>query len=79
MLTRVWQDELGYEGEFMFDRAVGVTISWKPDQDLTKEIEIKKQRNKHTNKTRLVRKVRNTLLSRLTYPFFLLLLSLQLD
>jgi nucleosome assembly protein 1-like 1 len=42
----------------MFDRAVGTTISWKPDQDLTKEIEIKKQRNKHTNKTRLVRKVR---------------------
>jgi len=52
------QEELGYEGDFIFDRAIGCTITWKTDQDLTKEIEIKKQRNKHTNKTRLVRKVR---------------------
>ncbi|KIM23415.1 hypothetical protein M408DRAFT_332349 [Serendipita vermifera MAFF 305830] len=56
--TYFYQDELGYEGDFIFDRAAGVTIDWKADQDLTKEIEIKKQRNKHTNKTRLVRKAR---------------------
>lgn len=53
------QEELGYEGDFIFDRAIGCPITWKTDQDLTKEIEIKKQRNKHTNKTRLVRKVRS--------------------
>ncbi|PVF96898.1 NAP-domain-containing protein [Serendipita vermifera] len=57
--TYHYQDELGYEGDFIFDRAYGTEITWKPDQDLTKEIEIKKQRNKHTNKTRLVRKARS--------------------
>lgn len=56
--TYYYLEELGYEGDFIFDRATGCTIAWKPDQDLTKEIEIKKQRNKHTNKTRLVRKAR---------------------
>lgn len=45
VLTRV-QDELGYAGDFMFDRAKGTQIVWKEDKDLTKEIEIKKQRNK---------------------------------
>lgn len=50
---------MSYDGDFLYDRAEGTTINWKEDQDLTKEIEIKKQRNKHTNKTRLVRKARS--------------------
>ncbi|QRW05839.1 Nucleosome assembly protein (NAP) [Ceratobasidium sp. AG-Ba] len=31
-------------------------IKWKEDKDLTKAIEIKKQRNKNTNRTRLIRR-----------------------
>jgi nucleosome assembly protein 1-like 1 len=72
------QDELGYEWGFMFDRAVGTTVRWKSDQDLAKEIEVKKQRNKHTNMTRLVRKVRDTLLSHYAFAFLPHLFSLQL-
>jgi nucleosome assembly protein 1-like 1 len=44
----------------MYDRAIGSTINWKEDKDLTKEIEIKKQRNKNTNRTRVIRKSRPT-------------------
>lgn len=44
--TYVYQDEVGYSGDFVYDRAIGTEIRWKEDQDLTKEFEIKKQRNK---------------------------------
>ena len=37
---------MGYSGDFVFDRAIGTEIKWKEDKDLTKEFEIKKQRNK---------------------------------
>ncbi|KAI0032429.1 hypothetical protein K488DRAFT_70632 [Vararia minispora EC-137] len=56
----VYQEEVGYTGDFVYDRAIGCEIKWKEDKDLTKEFEIKKQRNKHTNRTRLVRKARPT-------------------
>jgi len=46
------QGELGYAGDFMFDRAKGTQIVWKEDNDLTKEIEIKKQRNKSASSSR---------------------------
>jgi nucleosome assembly protein 1-like 1 len=46
--TYIYQTEVGYEGNFMYDRAIGTTIKWKEDKDLTKEYEIKKQRNKST-------------------------------
>ncbi|KDQ17453.1 hypothetical protein BOTBODRAFT_42656 [Botryobasidium botryosum FD-172 SS1] len=42
----IYQDEIGYGGDFVYDRANGCTIQWKEDKDLTKEVEIKKQRNK---------------------------------
>ncbi|ETW78468.1 hypothetical protein HETIRDRAFT_479626 [Heterobasidion irregulare TC 32-1] len=58
--TYVYQEEVGYSGDFVYDRAIGTEIKWKEDQDLTKEFEIKKQRNKNTNRTRLVRKARPT-------------------
>ncbi|KZS86848.1 NAP-domain-containing protein [Sistotremastrum niveocremeum HHB9708] len=58
--TYLYQDEVGYSGDFLYDRAVGDTIHWKEDKDLTKEIEIKKQRNKNTNRTRVIRKTRPT-------------------
>lgn len=44
--TYLFQDELGYTGDFIYDRAVGSEIKWKEEKDLTKEFEIKKQRNK---------------------------------
>jgi nucleosome assembly protein 1-like 1 len=44
--TYIYQQELGYNGDFIYDRAIGTEIKWKEDKDLTKEFEIKKQRNK---------------------------------
>lgn len=44
--TYIYQNEVGYAGDFAYDRAVGTEIKWKADKDLTKEFEIKKQRNK---------------------------------
>ncbi|CAE7104282.1 unnamed protein product [Rhizoctonia solani] len=51
-----YQDELGDTGDYIYDRAVGTDIRWKEEKDLTKAIEIKKQRNKTTNRTRLIRR-----------------------
>ncbi|KAG6846318.1 hypothetical protein H0H93_014679, partial [Arthromyces matolae] len=58
--TYLYQSEVGYSGDFVYDRAIGTEIKWKEDKDLTKEYEIKKQRNKNTNRTRLVRKAHPT-------------------
>jgi len=74
--TYLYQEEVGYTGDFVYDRAIGTEIKWKEEKDLTKEFEIKKQRNKSTiiyimiehissfsldtNRTRLVRKARPT-------------------
>ena len=44
--TYLYQEEVGYEGDFVYDRAIGTPIEWKEDKDLTKTFEIKKQRNK---------------------------------
>ncbi|KAK7052602.1 NAP-domain-containing protein [Favolaschia claudopus] len=54
--TYIYQEEVGYGGDFVYDRAVGSDVAWKEDKDLTREWEIKKQRNKNTNRTRLIRK-----------------------
>ncbi|CAE6440426.1 unnamed protein product, partial [Rhizoctonia solani] len=54
--TYYYLKELGYAGEYMYARAEGTAIKWKEDKDLTKTVEIKKQRNKNTNRTRLVRR-----------------------
>ncbi|CAK5274404.1 unnamed protein product [Mycena citricolor] len=58
--TYIYQEEIGYSGDFVYDRAVGSNIAWKEEKDLTREWEIKKQRNKNTNRTRLIRKSRPT-------------------
>ncbi|KAI0271273.1 hypothetical protein BC834DRAFT_433509 [Gloeopeniophorella convolvens] len=58
--TYIYREEVGYSGDFVYERAVGTEIKWKDEKDLTKEFEIKKQRNKNTNRTRVVRKVRPT-------------------
>ena len=44
--TYLYGQEVDDSGEFVYDRATGTTIQWKEDKDLTKEFEIKKQRNK---------------------------------
>jgi len=38
------------------ERAVGCEIRWKEEKNLTQEVEVKRQRNKATNKTRVVRR-----------------------
>ncbi|KAK1927014.1 putative nucleosome assembly protein I [Papiliotrema laurentii] len=58
--TYYYQEQVGYGGDFVYDRAVGHDIKWKEDKDLTKKTEIKKQRNKTTGRTRTVKKVVNT-------------------
>ncbi|KAL5522860.1 hypothetical protein ACEPAG_8878 [Sanghuangporus baumii] len=44
--TYLYKPEIDYSGDFIYDRAVGTAIRWKEDKDLTKEFEVKKQRNK---------------------------------
>lgn len=47
--TYLYQKEIDYSGNFMYERSIGTKIQWKEDKDLTKEFEIKKQRNKSTS------------------------------
>lgn len=44
--TYFYQDEVGYEGDFLYDHAVGTDIQWVEGKDLTVKVETKKQRNK---------------------------------
>lgn len=44
--TYYYQDEVGYEGDFVYDHAVGTKIKWVEGKDLTVRVETKKQRNK---------------------------------
>lgn len=44
--TYYYQAEVGYEGDFVYDHAVGSAIEWKEGKDLTVKVETKKQRNK---------------------------------
>uniref|UniRef100_D8PUP2 Nucleosome assembly protein n=1 Tax=Schizophyllum commune (strain H4-8 / FGSC 9210) TaxID=578458 RepID=D8PUP2_SCHCM len=59
--TYFYQEKIGDMGDWVYDRAIGTTINWKEDDmDLTREFEVKRQRNKSTNRTRLVRKAHPT-------------------
>jgi len=55
--TYFYREENGYGGDFIYDHAEGETIDWKPTKDLTVRVESKKQRNKNTRQTRVVKKV----------------------
>jgi nucleosome assembly protein 1-like 1 len=45
--TYIYQKELGYGGDFLYAKATGTEIKWKSEEkDLTKVVEVKKQRNK---------------------------------
>ncbi|KAG8532125.1 uncharacterized protein KY384_003762 [Bacidia gigantensis] len=54
--TYFYQEESSYGGEFIYDHAEGDTIDWKVGKDLTVKIEQKKQRNKNTKQTRVIKK-----------------------
>jgi len=54
--TYYYQNESGYGGDFIYDHADGDKIEWKSGMDLTVRIEQKKQRNKTTKQTRIVKK-----------------------
>ncbi|KAI0472028.1 NAP-domain-containing protein [Xylariaceae sp. FL0804] len=54
--TYYYQNESGYGGDFIYDHAEGDKINWKENQDLTVRVESKKQRNKNTKQTRIVKK-----------------------
>lgn len=54
--TYFYQNESGYGGDFIYDHAEGDKIDWKSGKDLTVRIESKKQRNKNTKQTRVVKK-----------------------
>ncbi|OJJ48766.1 hypothetical protein ASPZODRAFT_129070 [Penicilliopsis zonata CBS 506.65] len=53
--TYYYKEENGYGGDFIYDHAEGDKIDWKAGQDLTIRIESKKQRNKNTKQTRIVK------------------------
>ncbi|KAG5440656.1 hypothetical protein PCK2_000244 [Pneumocystis canis] len=54
--TYFYRDELGYGGDFIYDHAEGDKIEWKANKDLTTKVEVKKQRNKNTKQTRVIKK-----------------------
>ncbi|CEJ94549.1 Putative Nucleosome assembly protein [[Torrubiella] hemipterigena] len=54
--TYFYQNESGYGGDFIYDHAEGDKIEWYPGKDLTVRVEAKKQRNKNTKQTRIVKK-----------------------
>ncbi|CZR58923.1 probable nucleosome assembly protein [Phialocephala subalpina] len=54
--TYFYQNESGYGGDFIYDHAEGDKIDWKTGKDLTVRVESKKQRNKNTKQTRVVKK-----------------------
>ncbi|RAL60174.1 hypothetical protein DID88_000798 [Monilinia fructigena] len=54
--TYFYQNESGYGGDFIYDHAEGDKINWKDGKDLTVRVESKKQRNKNTKQTRVVKK-----------------------
>ncbi|GLA60155.1 hypothetical protein AtubIFM54640_011586 [Aspergillus tubingensis] len=53
--TYYYKEENGYGGDFIYDHAEGTKIDWKAEKDLTVRIESKKQRNKNTKQTRIVK------------------------
>ncbi|KAI9371131.1 NAP-domain-containing protein [Aspergillus egyptiacus] len=53
--TYYYKEENGYGGDFIYDHAEGTKIDWKPEKDLTVRVESKKQRNKNTKQTRVVK------------------------
>ncbi|TID29402.1 hypothetical protein CANINC_001976 [Pichia inconspicua] len=59
--TYYYQKELGYTGEFVYDHAEGDDIQWTDNKhNVTLELELRKQRNKHTKQIRTIEKATPT-------------------
>lgn len=59
--TYHYQAELGYSGDFVYDHADGSEINWKSkENNVTINIERRKQRNKNTKQTRTIEKLTPT-------------------
>lgn len=59
--TYHYQAELGYSGDFVYDHADGSEINWKSkENNVTINIERRKQRNKTTKQTRTIEKLTPT-------------------
>jgi nucleosome assembly protein 1-like 1 len=54
--TYLYSEGNGYGGEFIYDHAEGDKIDWKEGNNLTVIVEQKKQRNKNTKQTRIIKK-----------------------
>ncbi|KAJ8611357.1 hypothetical protein MRB53_038027 [Persea americana] len=54
--TYFYKDEDTNAADYVYDHAEGTKIQWKAGKDLTVKVENKKQRNKHTKQTRVVKK-----------------------
>ncbi|KAI9671236.1 MAG: hypothetical protein M1829_004643 [Trizodia sp. TS-e1964] len=54
--TYYYQEENGYGGDFIYSHAEGDKIEWATGKDLTVKYESKKQRNKNTKQTRVIKK-----------------------
>ncbi|KAG8845805.1 hypothetical protein FRB96_002264 [Tulasnella sp. 330] len=54
--TYHYEDELAPSGDFTYSRAEGTVIDWKEDMNLSMTIELRKQRNKNTNRFRTVKR-----------------------
>ncbi|GME76010.1 unnamed protein product [Ambrosiozyma monospora] len=56
--TYYYQKELGYSGDFIYDHAEGCDIKWSSNDDnVTIQVEKRKQRNKHTKQVRTIEKL----------------------
>ncbi|KAI8144749.1 hypothetical protein BJV82DRAFT_667305 [Fennellomyces sp. T-0311] len=56
-LTKTYfYQEHAYGGDYVYDHAEGCAIHWNEGKDLTVKVETKKQRQKGTNKTRVVKR-----------------------
>nr|CAG8446278.1 976_t:CDS:2 [Entrophospora candida] len=53
--TYYYQEKLGYGGDYVYDHAEGEAIGWISGKNLTVETGTKKQKNKNTNKSRIVK------------------------
>ncbi|KAG8947408.1 hypothetical protein FRC04_010728 [Tulasnella sp. 424] len=58
--TYIYEDEVDFAGDYVYSSAEGTTINWNEEKDLTKTYEVRKQRNKNTNRTRIIKRAEPT-------------------
>ncbi|KAG9015995.1 hypothetical protein FRB90_003915 [Tulasnella sp. 427] len=58
--TYIYEDVVDSQGDYVYSSAEGTKIDWKEEKDLTKTYEVRKQRNKNTNRTRIIKRAEST-------------------